>query len=901
MAIDRSKIQRQADAHMAAGKVERAIDELLKLLEDNPRDHAMMNRIGDAYLQIQREPEAVDMFKRAAAGYEREGFSSRAAAVFKKAHRHAPEDEDAATRLAELYRQTNLIKEAMQIHIKMADAFTKKGLLKRALTEFGKVVELDPKNLKNKVKLADLYNKEGMKDKAAAIYLEVAETLAMEGMHAEATQVMERARAMTSTPQVFLTWSRLCVVQKNLDEAARVLREGGEANPRSPELLEALAEVEIQRHQPDQALEALGQVPQLPEKALAVCERAMKELVRASRAADALRLFRPIAQDFARRGAGERAGQALRTVLLLAPTLEGWLLMAEMAHQSGQKEERIQALQQAFALAQDADDEAQVSEIGRILNALGVTEERFRATDVPAPTPAPPPRTEATDVDLHRRFRLDQMRKQAEDYERSRFPDRASEIYQQILEEDPYAMDALERMAEIIKASGRLAAVQQHYLKHAEKLVQLNRGDLASALLDQAEKLFPGSTRMHRRMWGLPDAGAPRPAAPAPMPAAEERIPVIPLGAGLPVPPPPAVPLPVPAAELPEGLDDLDILIALDETAAGTSAQRPLPPPPPPLPAALPTIPLALDAGELGAAELGVEDLGGAELPELEPLELEPLPFAEGKAPVVPAAIPAPLGSPLPPPIPLPPPPAPAPLDEELASLLSDIDFQLDYGSAEEAKIELENALNRWPEHPELRERMERAEQRLRQLGHQARPAAAAEDQDFSHTFFDLTDVLGGALGESEGEGEEMHDATNVVEKIQSVEELFSAFRDGVEQQVRGDDFDTHYNLGIAYKEMMLIEPAMEEFKKAMRDPERTLECCSMLSICEQSQGNLEAAVAWLHQGIEAPGFPPEDAIGLQYDLGEILLQMGRPEEAREAFRQVQALDPEYRDVARKL
>ena len=74
-----------------------------------------------------------------------------------------------------------------------------------------------------------------------------------------------------------------------------------------------------------------------------------------------------------------------------------------------------------------------------------------------------------------------------------------------------------------------------------------------------------------------------------------------------------------------------------------------------------------------------------------------------------------------------------------------------------------------------------------------------------------------------------------------------------------------------------------------------------MLSICEQSQGNLEAAVAWLHQGIEAPGFPPEDAIGLQYDLGEILLQMGRPEEAREAFRQVQALDPEYRDVARKL
>ena len=132
------------------------------------------------------------------------------------------------------------------------------------------------------------------------------------------------------------------------------------------------------------------------------------------------------------------------------------------------------------------------------------------------------------------------------------------------------------------------------------------------------------------------------------------------------------------------------------------------------------------------------------------------------------------------------------------------------------------------------------------------RPNRKPED---GHSFFDLTDVLGDALLET-GEGEEMHDATNVVEKIQSVDELFNAFREGVEQQVKGDDYDTHYNLGIAYKEMMLLEPAMEEFKKAMRDPERTLECCSMLSICETAQGNLDAAAEWLRQGIDAPGFP---------------------------------------------
>ena len=74
-----------------------------------------------------------------------------------------------------------------------------------------------------------------------------------------------------------------------------------------------------------------------------------------------------------------------------------------------------------------------------------------------------------------------------------------------------------------------------------------------------------------------------------------------------------------------------------------------------------------------------------------------------------------------------------------------------------------------------------------------------------------------------------------------------------------------------------------------------------MLSICEMSQGNLDAAAEWLRQGIDAPGFPPEDAIGLRYDLGEILLQQGHRDEAMEQFQLVSEIDPEYREVGQKL
>jgi hypothetical protein len=63
----------------------------------------------------------------------------------------------------------------------------------------------------------------------------------------------------------------------------------------------------------------------------------------------------------------------------------------------------------------------------------------------------------------------------------------------------------------------------------------------------------------------------------------------------------------------------------------------------------------------------------------------------------------------------------------------------------------------------------------------------------------------------------------------------------------------------------------------------------------------MDAAVDWLRQGINAPGFPPEDSVGLRYDLGEMLAGLGRAEEAKAEFRAVADIDPEYRDIAAKL
>jgi tetratricopeptide (TPR) repeat protein len=891
MAIDRTKIQKQAESFVASGRIDRAIDEFLKLLDDKPNDLLMMNRVGDLYVQSGKTRDAIDMFKRAGTGYERDGFIPKATAVFKKARRSAPDDADVATRLADLYRQTNMIKDAIQIHIEMAEQFTKKGLLKRALEEFAQVVELDPKNLKNKVKLADLYNKEGMKERAASIYLEVAEALAIEQMHSEAYQILERAKTMTATPQVFLTQSRLCVIQKDLTGAVMHLREGLAANPRSPEILEALAEVEIQSKNPDKALEALGQIPQLPEKAMVLCERALREMAKSGRADEGLKLFKPLGREFARRGMGETASKALRNAMQSFFTAEAWLQLADIAHQSGNKQERVDALRRAYEEAKLTGEENLAATVEEQLRNLGVTEEQL-ALPPKAPAPPPPspaatetsPGYEHTEIDPVRRMQIQQLQRDAENFVRARFMDKAQEAFSSILALDPTNREAIDRIADIIKASGKMTAVQMHYARIAERLATIGCRDMALEMLDKAEALFPGSTRLHRRTLGLLEV-QPRP------PLEEIQSQAIGLGAGTGFAAPPSEAL----------TSDLDVLIALDEDRKGPGPESlpesAAPMARPPLEeyefisratqgaGAIPP-PLPTDSMDLNAADLQ------ALLPDLEPLELEPLPFAT-TAPVAPAYIPVPL---------IPEqelPAAPVEIDDDLAATLSDIDFQLDYGSPEEAKIEIENALDTYPGHPELLNRLETTEEALHRLGREAKAAAQPELEE-SHSFFDLTDVLGDALLET-GEGEEMHDATNVVEKIQSVDQLFNAFREGVEQQVKVDDYDTHYNLGIAYKEMMLLEPAVEEFKKAMSDPERTLECCSMLAICELAQGNFDAASEWLHQGIDAPGWPPEDSIGLRYDLGEILEQQGRREEALEQFRLVHEIDPEYREVAARL
>jgi tetratricopeptide (TPR) repeat protein len=132
-------------------------------------------------------------------------------------------------------------------------------------------------------------------------------------------------------------------------------------------------------------------------------------------------------------------------------------------------------------------------------------------------------------------------------------------------------------------------------------------------------------------------------------------------------------------------------------------------------------------------------------------------------------------------------------------------------------------------------------------------------------------------------------------------EQVFSAFKSGVERELGEGDHEARYDLGIAYKEMGLLEDAIGEFRIAMQSAARRLSCLHMMGLCALELGRSADAVAHLEQALSLPDLPDELRVPLRYDLARAYAAQGDVARARAAFEEVRALDPGFGDVEREL
>src|ERR1700752_304871 len=136
--------------------------------------------------------------------------------------------------------------------------------------------------------------------------------------------------------------------------------------------------------------------------------------------------------------------------------------------------------------------------------------------------------------------------------------------------------------------------------------------------------------------------------------------------------------------------------------------------------------------------------------------------------------------------------------------------------------------------------------------------------------------------------------------------ELFEEFRAAEEGDEVREDFETHYNMGTAYKEMDLMDEAIQEFQtsaglvKPGDGTSRFLQCCNMLGHCFIQKGMPEAAVLWFKKGLQAPGHTEDEYQALRYELASAYEQLGDLKQAREFYTEVYGVDVSYREVAEK-
>jgi tetratricopeptide (TPR) repeat protein len=139
--------------------------------------------------------------------------------------------------------------------------------------------------------------------------------------------------------------------------------------------------------------------------------------------------------------------------------------------------------------------------------------------------------------------------------------------------------------------------------------------------------------------------------------------------------------------------------------------------------------------------------------------------------------------------------------------------------------------------------------------------------------------------------------------------EIFEEFRMEAEGEggASHEDFETHYNMATAYKEMDLLDEAIREFQIAAGltgsadGTSRYFQCCNMLGHCFILKDMPRAAALWFKKGLDAPGRSPEEYKALQYELGSAYEAMGDLHRAVAAFTEVYGVDVGYRDIAEKL
>jgi len=930
MAYNKSKYVEAAQKLLNQGKVAQAIAEYQQILKYESKDQVTLMTIGELYIRQGETFQAIDYFERLAQIFVGDGFLTKAIAVYKRIAKLAPEEIRPLERLADLYVQQGVMSEARPLFLQLAEIHLKNNRQPEAISLLKKLLLAEPDNIRIQIRLADLYQAMGQTADAIEAYVSAAQRALARADHAECERLADKALKLDSGNSAAVTVkARSYSAQGNVKQAAAVLKvlpgleKGGEQS-------EFLLDLHVKAEDWEDATALAMKVLEADDKNFSLAQKVAQALLDADQATRAMTLIGKLRVPMIDAGEHEVISHLLNDLATRMPrNLEPreWLVdtygrtsdsfrLPDALLQLGDVltvNNNYPRAKEVFEqlLERQPDSEAAKRKLNNVLIKMGLL-----SSDAATPEPEETLRAEIAKPEppkLREQTPLRESEPQASGAPISSFMEEPIDdetqkfIAQSLTDVDLFASYGLTQ-----KAIGLLEAILRRAPRHSptlEKLLDfvLGAGDdrrtaELAAQLEQIHKdrgetasseRFGELRRRFQRAAGISDEellaaqAAPPPQADT-QPHFEDEALNVPSAE---VAPEVSAARAAPSKETHE-VDLSDEWSAMLQEAAA----------PPPLPRKAPAPPApAQDTPAEFEIPIEIENIS-AQLSKTpapprspEPDE-EPIAMSFDEAPA--AALPPP------PKTKTPPPPAPK-QPEPKFELAQDYELVI-------TPEPLVPAHDQKPPAPPAA----------------AKPPAAASlsaDQFLADMVGELDglglDKLAPGVPKSSAPAAPPAPAPPVqfpppaaakppAAPVEAgpLQEVFDEFRAELgEMGGEDEDLETHYNLGIAFREMGLLEEAISEFQKVAKASDKgkafryAMQCCTLLGLAFMEKGQPGIAAIWYERALHTPGVDAESTLALRYDLGVAQESAGDIEAALKSFSQVYAANIDYRDVADRI
>jgi tetratricopeptide (TPR) repeat protein len=969
MAFNKSKALENALKFLNQGKVAQAIGEYQQILRHDAKDQATLMTVGDLFARQGDMPQAIEYFERLAQVYLSDGFNSKAIAIYKKIAKLAPNELQPLERLADLYVQQGVLSEARPLFLQIAEAHLKANQAPKAVEVLHRLLEVEPENPRVQMRLAELYNVMGQKKEAAQTYFAYAQRLFEHGDTEEAPKLIDRALEVDpANAAAQLLKAKILMAAHQDAGAIAILGKHPEADA-GGDVTNMLVELELKSGHADKAADRARNQLVRGSSHFGLLLRVTETLIDSGKAKEALPLLGELRDPMTEVNEQDKFLQALLKLTEKLPgDIESRELLADFARHTSdpfQLESALNELVEAYAAAGDfATAEERMKELieknrgdERLLIRLDELRQRAKggapagAASVKAPVQTPKPIALEADTEPGERRKPSSapaqpvVAEETLDEETQRYVSqaltdvdlfssyglthKATHLLENVLQRAPRHTPTLERLLDFYLGAGderrtaELAAQLEQIHRERQDTVNADRfaelrGRFEKVAGESGEKIVPAAQ----------DSGAPaptaEPVASEPEAAAELEIapaettsldesptpPSAPAPAEFEIPlmaveteeqPPPApaaaaTPPAKPAKEVPAAAAQTRAAEEVDLSDEWEAMAQEVAEPPAPVsedtPAATPAAeePVTLEAAETGDARIEIELPSEPEATEI-PMEIQEV--------------------------------TPEPVEEILSIMEEPAAEASPAEAAADRGNEFELELSAEPTETVQKHTTETTEDFLSELaaevedmeappakpakapaapangGHPPAPAVAPPMAKPPVTANVPPTAVFAATDPA---------PTATIESLNELAEVFQEFRSELGEMADEDeDLETHYNLGIAYREMGLLDEAIGEFQKVAKAVQKgkpfpyAMNCATLLALSFIDKGEPKIASLWYQRALETPRLDQETVLALRYDLGVALDLAGESSAALDSFRQVYAMNIDYRDVADRI